>query len=180
MHHHRGKCTLNHHATWANCRLQATMPSACILECCSLDSAAVQPTRWHQQCGESTIGCKCLQTDLNYFRIIYAPIKIKSALPPPPKPKIPPTPKTRDFMDTGFSCRKNAFFRASIKLARPFPAPELRTKILRTRGFFWLFQNYLRACRYRLWLFRNYLRGCRYRLGIINSAINYRLQTCNS
>ena len=39
-------------------------------------------------------------------------------------------------MDMGFSCRKNAFFQASIKLAHPFPAPELRTKILRTlKGF---------------------------------------------
>ena len=28
----------------------------------------------------------------------------------------------------GFSCRKNAFFQAPIKLAQPFPAPELRTK----------------------------------------------------
>ena len=26
----------------------------------------------------------------------------------------------------------------SIKLAQPFPAPELRTKILQTRGFFWM------------------------------------------
>ena len=50
----------------------------------------------------------------------------------------PPPPKTRNFMDMGFSCRKNAFFQASIKLTPPFPAPELRTKILRTRGFFWL------------------------------------------
>ena len=30
-------------------------------------------------------------------------------------------------MDMGFSCRKNAFFQAPIKLAQPFPAPELRT-----------------------------------------------------
>ena len=40
-------------------------------------------------------------------------------------------------MDMGFSCRKSAFFQASIKLAQPFPAPELRTRILRTRGFCW-------------------------------------------
>ena len=33
-------------------------------------------------------------------------------------------------MGMGFSCRKNAnaFFQAPIKLAQPFPAPELRTK----------------------------------------------------
>ena len=28
----------------------------------------------------------------------------------------------------GFSCRKNTFFQAPIKLAQPFPAPELRAK----------------------------------------------------
>ena len=32
-------------------------------------------------------------------------------------------------MDMGFSCRKNAFFQASIKLTHPFPAPELWTNI---------------------------------------------------
>ena len=29
-------------------------------------------------------------------------------------------------------------FEAPIKLVQPFPAPELRTRILRTRGFFWV------------------------------------------
>ena len=29
-------------------------------------------------------------------------------------------------MGMGFSCRKNAFFQAPIKLAQPVPAPELR------------------------------------------------------
>ena len=53
----------------------------------------------------------------------------------PPQPKIPP-PKTKNFMDMVFSCRKDSFFRASIKMAQPFPAPELRTRILRTRGVF--------------------------------------------
>ena len=70
---------------------------------------------------------------LKVFRKIRAPIKIKSALPPPP-PKTPP--QNAEFYGHGFSCRKNAFFQASIKLAQPFPAPELRTRILRTRGFF--------------------------------------------
>ena len=62
--------------------------------------------------------------------------KNKIGTPPPPQtPKYPP-PKTRNFMDMGFSCRKNAFFQPSIKLTHPFPAPELRTKILRTlKGF---------------------------------------------
>ena len=31
-------------------------------------------------------------------------------------------------MDMVFSCRKNAFFQAPIKLAQPFPAPELRAE----------------------------------------------------
>ena len=31
-------------------------------------------------------------------------------------------------MDMGFSCRKNAFFQAPIKLAPPFPAAELQTE----------------------------------------------------
>ena len=64
--------------------------------------------------------------------------KNKIGTHPPPKPQIPPPPKRRNFMDLGFSCRKNAFLQAPIKSAQPFPAPELRTKILRTRGFFWL------------------------------------------
>ena len=59
------------------------------------------------------------------IRKILAPIKIKSTLP---RPK-PPPPKRRNFMDMGFSCRKNAFFQVPIKLVQPFPAPELRTKI---------------------------------------------------
>ena len=63
--------------------------------------------------------------------------KNKIGTPPPPKTQNTPPPKTRNFMDMGLSCRKNAFFQASIKLTHPFPAPELRTKILRTRGFFW-------------------------------------------
>ena len=49
--------------------------------------------------------------------------------PPPPKPP----PPNAEFYGHGFSCRKNAFFQVSIKLAQPFPAPELRTRILRTR-----------------------------------------------
>ena len=36
-----------------------------------------------------------------------------------------------------FPAEQTLFFQVSIKLAQPFPAPELRTKILRTRGFFW-------------------------------------------
>ena len=53
-------------------------------------------------------------------RKIPAPIKIKSALPPP-KPKIPPPKKTRNFMDMVF-LQKERIFQAPIKLAQPFPA----------------------------------------------------------
>ena len=70
------------------------------------------------------------------IRKIRGPIKIKSALPPPFQTQNTPPPKTRNFMDMGFSCRKNAFFQASIKLTHPFLAPELRTRILWTRGCF--------------------------------------------
>ena len=62
-------------------------------------------------------------------------IKIKSALPPPPNPKYHPPPKTRNFMDMGFPAERTQFFQAPIKLAQPFPAPEMRTKIWWTRGF---------------------------------------------
>ena len=70
------------------------------------------------------------------IRKILAPIKIESALPPPPKTQNTPPPKNEEFYGHGFSCRKNAFFQASIKLTHPFPAPELQTEILRPRGFF--------------------------------------------
>ena len=60
------------------------------------------------------------------LRKILAPIKIKSALPPPPpNPKYPP-PKTRNFVDMAFSCRRTHVFQAPIKLAQPFLTPELR------------------------------------------------------
>ena len=62
--------------------------------------------------------------------------KNKIGTSPQKKPKIPPPPKTRNFMDTGFPAERTQFFQVSIKLAQPFPAPELRTRILRTRGFF--------------------------------------------
>ena len=70
------------------------------------------------------------------IRKILAPIKIKSALPPGKTQDLPPPPKTRNFMDMGFPAERTHFFRASIKLTHPFPAPELQTEILRTRGFF--------------------------------------------
>ena len=62
--------------------------------------------------------------------------------PPPQNPKYPPPPQNEEFYGHGFSCRTDAFFQTSIKLAQPFPAPELRTKILRTRGLFWIAVSY--------------------------------------
>ena len=67
------------------------------------------------------------------FRKIRAPIKIKSALPPPPQN----LPQKRGILRTQvFPAERTHFFQVSIKLAHPLPAPELRTRILWTRGFF--------------------------------------------
>ena len=44
----------------------------------------------------------------------------------PPKTQNTPFLKRGILWTFGFSCRKSAFFQASIKLTRPFPAPELR------------------------------------------------------
>ena len=43
------------------------------------------------------------------FRKILAPIKIESALPPPPLPKAKYPPKTRNFMDMGFPAERTQF-----------------------------------------------------------------------
>ena len=45
--------------------------------------------------------------------------------PPKKNPNTPP-PKTRNFMDMAFPAERTHFFQASIKLAQPFPAPELQ------------------------------------------------------
>ena len=55
-----------------------------------------------------------------YFRKIRAPIKIKSALPPPPKPPL----KRRNFTDTGFPAERTLFFQVSIKLAASHFRPQ--------------------------------------------------------
>ena len=58
--------------------------------------------------------------------------------PPPPNPPL----KRRNFTDMVFPAERTHFFQVSIKSAQPFPAPELRTRILRTlRGFFWRFKK---------------------------------------
>ena len=62
--------------------------------------------------------------------------KNKIGTPPPPNPKIPPPLKRGILWTWVFPAERAHFFQVSIKLAQPFPAPELRTRILRTRGFF--------------------------------------------
>ena len=69
-----------------------------------------------------------------------APIKIKSALPPQKTQNTPPL--KGGLLWTWVSpAERTHFCQAPITLAQPFPAPELRTEILRTRGFFWIFQE---------------------------------------
>ena len=67
-------------------------------------------------------------TEASEIRNILAPIKIKSALPPPPQKKNQNTPlENEDFYGHGgFPAERTQFFQASIKFAHPFPAPELR------------------------------------------------------
>ena len=57
---------------------------------------------------------------LKKIRKIRAPIKIKSALPPPPKKKT----QKREFYGHGFSCRKNAFFPGVHKIGAPISGPR--------------------------------------------------------
>ena len=71
--------------------------------------------------------------------------KNKIGSPPPPKkktPKHPPPPKRGILWAWVFSCRKNAFFQAPIKLAQPLPAPEYWAKFFTdTRIFLKLFSE---------------------------------------
>ena len=60
--------------------------------------------------------------------------KNKIGTSPPPQTQNTPLPKTRILWTWLFLQDGRIFPAASIKLAQPFPAPELRTKILRTRG----------------------------------------------
>ena len=66
------------------------------------------------------------------LRKILAPIKIKSALPPPPKPP----PKNAEFYGHGFSCRKNAFFPGVHKSGAAISGPRIAdTNFTDTRIF---------------------------------------------
>ena len=62
---------------------------------------------------------------------IPTPIKIELALPPPhSKNHDPPPPNSRNFMGMGvFQQKEPKKCQAPIKLAQPFPAPELRVEI---------------------------------------------------
>ena len=61
-----------------------------------------------------------------------ASIKIKSALPPPPKKP----PQNAEFYGHGFSCRKNAFFQVSIKIGAAISGPRIAdTNFTDTRIF---------------------------------------------
>ena len=67
-----------------------------------------------------------------FIQKIPAPIKIKSAPPSPKKPNTP-LPKMRNFMGMEVVLLKETqCFQAPIKLAQPFPAPELQVGKLRT------------------------------------------------
>ena len=55
---------------------------------------------------------------MRYVRKILAPIKIKSALPPPKK-------KVRNFAGIVFPAERPHFFQAPIKLAQPFQGPRI-------------------------------------------------------
>ena len=68
----------------------------------------------------------------SYFRKIPAPIKIKSALPPPPNPKYPP-PKTRNVfldmeVDMEFSCRKKGKIPGAHKIGAATSGPRIADK----------------------------------------------------
>ena len=62
------------------------------------------------------------------FGKIRAPIKIKSALPPPKKPKIPPPPANEEFYGHRFSCRKERIFPGVHKIDAPISGPRIADK----------------------------------------------------
>ena len=69
------------------------------------------------------------------IRRIRAPIKIKSALPPP-NPKYPPPPQNEEFYGHRFSCRKNAFFPGVHKIGAAISGPRIAdTNFMDTRIF---------------------------------------------
>ena len=74
-----------------------------------------------------------LEFSESFLRRIRAPIKIKSALSPPP-PKTPP--QNAEFYGPGFSCRKNAFFPGVHKIGAAIAGPRIAdTNFTDTRIF---------------------------------------------
>ena len=75
---------------------------------------------------------------------ILAPMKIKSAFPPPrpkKKTKIPPPFERGILRAWGFPAERTHFWRVPIKLAQPFPAPELRAKNFTCPRIFLIFSG---------------------------------------
>ena len=94
--------------------------------------------------------CPCMRGPLHRFSksaLGWVPFNQKNprankniiGTPPPPPPKTQNTPPLKQgILRTWVFLQKERIFQASIKLAQPFLAPELRTRSLRTQGFFWL------------------------------------------
>ena len=70
------------------------------------------------------------------FRKIRAPIKIKSALPPPKNPKYPPPPKTRNFMDMVFPAERTLFFPGVHKIGAAISDPRIADTNFTDMGIF--------------------------------------------
>ena len=90
-----------------------------------------------RSCGdERTSSPYLVHRDL--IRKILAPVKVKSALPPPPQknPKYPPPPQTRNFMDMVSPAERAHFSRRPQNWRSHFRPQNCGQKILRTRGFF--------------------------------------------
>ena len=88
---------------------------------------------------------KCGYPALARVRKIRAPIKIKSALPPPPQTQIPP-PKTRTFMDMGFFLQKERIFPGVHKIGAAISGPKLAGKNFTDTRIF-LIVEYHKMCR---------------------------------
>ena len=85
--------------------------------------------RW--SLGENFKPCFPGVIDQKIIRKILAPIKIKSALPPPQTP-----PQNAEFYGHGFSCRKNEFFPGVHKIGAAIAGPRIAdTNFTDTRIF---------------------------------------------
>ena len=81
-----------------------------------------------------TLGCRGLRVGPSKLRRIPAPIKVKSALPPPIQNN-PPRPKMRNFMDIGF-LQKERIFPGAHKIGAAISGPRISdTNFTGTRIF---------------------------------------------